>query len=96
MIEGAVLERQGERINPLSEPAARSQDTSRFDEVGGEVDRRHPATAFGRQITRRATEAATDIEHASGWSARSAARQRAPDVAPMHAELTRNLSLIRS
>ena len=66
MIEGAVLERQGERIRvpelyPLSEPAARSQDASRFDEVGGEVDRRHPATAFGRQITRRATEAATDI-----------------------------------
>jgi len=68
MIEGAVWERQGERIclskfDPLGEPAACSQDASRFDEVGSEVDRRHPATAFGRQITRRTTEAATKIEH---------------------------------
>jgi hypothetical protein len=68
MIEGAVLERQGEHIrlpelDPLSEPAARSQDASRFDEVGGEVDRRHPATAFGRQVARCAAEAAAEIEH---------------------------------
>src|SRR5208283_4395687 len=68
MIEGAVWERQGERIcllklDPLSEPAARSQDASRFDEIGGEVDRRHPATAVGREVARCAAEAATDIEH---------------------------------
>src|SRR6516164_4666071 len=51
------------KLDPLCESATGSQGTCRFDEVGGEVDRRHPATAFSRQITRRATEAATDIEH---------------------------------
>jgi hypothetical protein len=49
--------RQGERIclselDPLSEPAARGQDTCRFYEVGRQVDRRHPATAVGRQVAR--------------------------------------------
>jgi hypothetical protein len=68
MIEGAVLERQGERIrlsklDAVGEPAASSQDARRFDEGGREIDRRHPATAFGREVARRAAEAATEIKH---------------------------------
>jgi hypothetical protein len=68
MIEGAFLERQVERIrlakiDPLSQPTARSQNASRFDEVGSEVDRRHPATAFGREVARCAAQAEADIEH---------------------------------
>jgi hypothetical protein len=51
------------KLDPFREPAARCQDTSRLDEIGREVDRRHPATAFGRQITRRATEATTEIDY---------------------------------
>ena len=34
-----------------------------FDKLRREVDRRHPATAFGREIAGRAAEAATDLEH---------------------------------
>jgi hypothetical protein len=77
MIEGAVLERQGERIrlselDPLCEPAACSQDASRFDEVGSEVDGRHSATAFGREVARRPAEAAAEIEHVhTGLDARA-------------------------
>jgi hypothetical protein len=68
MVKGAVLEWRGERIrlsnlDPVGEPAAGGQDARRFDEIGREVDRRHPAIAFRRQIARRATEAATEIEH---------------------------------
>src|SRR6516225_5835880 len=67
MIEGAVLERQGERIrlsklDPLGQPAARGQGACRFDEVGSEVDRRHSVTAFGREVARRPAEAAAEIE----------------------------------
>jgi hypothetical protein len=59
---------QGERIrlsnlDPARKPAACSQDARRFDEIGREVDPRHPATAFRREIARRATEAPTEIEH---------------------------------
>jgi hypothetical protein len=62
------LERQGERVrlsdlDPAGEPAAGGQDAGYFDEVGREVDRRHPATAFGREMAGRAAEAATDLEH---------------------------------
>ena len=57
MIEGAVLEGQGERIrlsklDPLSEVTPRGQDSRCFDEVRSEVDRRHSATAFGREVAR--------------------------------------------
>ena len=51
------------KLDPVREPAARSQDACRFDEVGGEVYRRDPATAFHREIARCAPEAATEIEH---------------------------------
>jgi hypothetical protein len=66
MVEGAVLEWQGECIrqsNPVRKPAACSQDARRFDEIGCEDDPRHPATAFRREIARHATGAATEIEH---------------------------------
>jgi hypothetical protein len=36
-----------------------------FFEVGSEVNRRHAATAFGREVARCAAEAATEIEHVS-------------------------------
>jgi hypothetical protein len=71
------LEWQGERIllsnlDPARKPAACSQDARRFDGIGREVDPRHPATAFRREIARRATEAATEIEHLrAGLYARS-------------------------
>ena len=68
MIKGAILERQGERIrlsdlDPVPEPAACSQNSCRFHEVGCQIDRRHPTTAFGCEIARRAAKAATDLEH---------------------------------
>src|SRR6516225_4641207 len=68
MVKGAVLEGQGERVrlsdlDPVGEAAAGGQDAGYFDELRREVDRRHPATAFGREIAGRAAEAATDLEH---------------------------------
>jgi hypothetical protein len=68
VVEGAVVERQGERIrlsdlDPVHQPATGSQDAGYFDELRREADRRHPATAFGREIAGRATEAAADLEH---------------------------------
>ena len=68
MIKGAILERQGERIrlsdlDTVPEPAACSQNSCRFDEVGCQIDRRHPTTAFGCEIARRAAEAATNFEY---------------------------------
>src|SRR6516164_6180638 len=77
MVKGAVLERQGERVrlsdlDPVGEAAAGGQDAGYFDELRREVDRHHPATAFGREIAGRAAEAATDLEHVhSGLYARS-------------------------
>ena len=64
----SVLERQGERVclsdlDPVGEPATSSQDAGYFDKLRREVDRRHPATAFGREIAGCATEAAADLEH---------------------------------
>ena len=66
MIEGVVFEGYGERIclvkfDPLRQTAS-GQSGCRFDEVGRQVDSRHPATAFRREITGRAAEAATEIE----------------------------------
>ena len=53
MVEGAALERQGERIRlsklyPVCEPAPSGEDACRFDASWGSVDRRHPETASGR------------------------------------------------
>src|ERR1700738_2100571 len=69
MVEGAVLERQGEGVRlsdlaPIGERTAGGQDAGYFDELRREVDRRDPATAFGREIAGRTAEAATDLEHA--------------------------------
>src|SRR5215469_9649644 len=68
VIKGAILERQGERIrlsdlDPVPEPAACSQNSCRFDEVGRQINRRHPTTAFGCEIARRAAEPATNFEY---------------------------------
>jgi hypothetical protein len=77
MIESGILEGQGERVrlsdlDPVGEPAADGQDAGHFDELRREVDRRHLATAFSREIAGRAAEAATDLEHVhSGLYARS-------------------------
>ena len=77
MIESGILERQGERVrlsdlDPVGEPAAGGQDAGHFDELRREVDRRHLATAFSREIAGRAAEAATDLEHVhAGLYARS-------------------------
>src|SRR5215469_9522834 len=77
MIERAVLERQGEcvrlaKLDPLSEPTARGQSACGFDEVGSEVDRRHSATTFSREVARRPAEAAAEIEHVhAGLDARA-------------------------
>jgi len=54
------FERQGERVrlldlDPVGEPAACGQDAGYFDELRGEVDRCHPATAFGCEMLCRAT-----------------------------------------
>ena len=71
------MERQGERVclsdlDPVGEPATSSQDAGYFDKLRREVDRRHPATAFGAEIARGAAEAATEIEYVhAGLDART-------------------------
>ena len=49
-------------LDLIHESAASSQNACHFDEAGRQIDRRHPATIFGRKIARRAAEAASEIE----------------------------------